>query len=427
MRGTTLASEQQSRGPKKNQQQHHGGAASKKVKAAAAGKTAEDNAGKVEEEVEELTEIELRAERDVAAEEEAAALGSKASNNLRDRLKLAVKRMDIEVDPENRLPEVNPLALSQNNAGPGKKFAPELPLGVGQLSTLHLRGNGIGEVGLVGLGMAVGNCTSLTSLRCAACQVLPLLRCSQPLVSRRFTLCSYDVVVVVVGSSRSLSWNDFTEIAVKRLAQGLADQGRLCKLELECCAVTPNGAVHLARAFATMVDGQMQTFSAKDGAYNREHFFGQSEALARLAAGLSDEQIDRLKRGGHDLVKIFAAYDGALRHKGRPTVILAQTKKGFGMGEAGQGKMTTHQQKKLDREALLAFRNRFHLPLSDDQAENLSFLKPDASSAEMRYLRQRRQVLRRPHQRLVDSRRQRRLQHLRRQRRRRHLHLLRHH
>ncbi|SEJ21508.1 alpha-ketoglutarate dehydrogenase [Pseudomonas sp. NFR16] len=149
----------------------------------------------------------------------------------------------------------------------------------------------------------------------------------------------------------------------------------------------------LVRTLSQTVDGQFQTFAAKDGRYNREHFFGQSEALARLAAGLSDEQIDRLKRGGHDLVKIFAAYDGALRHKGRPTVILAQTKKGFGMGEAGQGKMTTHQQKKLDREALLAFRNRFHLPLSDDQAENLSFLKPDASSAEMRYLRQRRQAL----------------------------------
>jgi len=154
-----------------------------------------------------------------------------------------------------------------------------------------------------------------------------------------------------------------------------------------------DGDGSLVRTLSQTVDGQFQTFAAKDGGYNREHFFGQSEALARLAAGLSDEQIDRLKRGGHDLVKIFAAYDGALRHKGRPTVILAQTKKGFGMGEAGQGKMTTHQQKKLDREALLAFRNRFHLPLSDDQAENLSFLKPDASSAEMRYLRQRRQVL----------------------------------
>ncbi|WP_341962005.1 alpha-ketoglutarate dehydrogenase [Pseudomonas sp. RC10] len=149
----------------------------------------------------------------------------------------------------------------------------------------------------------------------------------------------------------------------------------------------------LVRALSQTVDGQFQTFAAKDGHYNREHFFGQSDALSKLAEGLSDEQIDRLKRGGHDLVKIFAAYQAATLHKGRPTVILAQTKKGFGMGEAGQGKMTTHQQKKLDREALINFRDRFHLPLTDDEAADLSFLKPDANSAEMRYLHQRRQAL----------------------------------
>jgi pyruvate dehydrogenase E1 component len=149
----------------------------------------------------------------------------------------------------------------------------------------------------------------------------------------------------------------------------------------------------LVRALSQTVDGQFQTFAAKDGSYNREHFFGQNDALKKLAEGLTDEQIDRLKRGGHDLVKIFAAYKAASEHKGWPTVILAQTKKGFGMGEAGQGKMTTHQQKKLDREALINFRNRFHLPLTDEQTENLSFLKPQANSAEMRYLQQRRQAL----------------------------------
>ncbi|WP_062387088.1 alpha-ketoglutarate dehydrogenase [Pseudomonas abietaniphila] len=149
----------------------------------------------------------------------------------------------------------------------------------------------------------------------------------------------------------------------------------------------------LVRALSQTVDGQFQTFAAKDGGYNREHFFGQNEALRKLAVGLTDPQIDRLKRGGHDLVKIFAAYNAATRHKGRPTVILAQTKKGFGMGEAGQGKMTTHQQKKLDREALINFRDRFNLPLTDDQAVNLSFIKPQAHSAEMRYLQQRRQTL----------------------------------
>ncbi|NWD01638.1 alpha-ketoglutarate dehydrogenase [Pseudomonas sp. P7779] len=149
----------------------------------------------------------------------------------------------------------------------------------------------------------------------------------------------------------------------------------------------------LARTLSQTVDGQFQTFAAKDGAYNREHFFGQSEALSKLVEGLSDEQIDRLKRGGHDMVKIHAAYHAARRVAGKPTVILAQTKKGFGMGEAGQGKMTTHQQKKLDREALIAFRNRFQLPLSDEQAESLSFYKPAEDSLEMRYLHQRRATL----------------------------------
>ncbi|WP_219267021.1 alpha-ketoglutarate dehydrogenase [Pseudomonas sp. Xaverov 259] len=149
----------------------------------------------------------------------------------------------------------------------------------------------------------------------------------------------------------------------------------------------------LVETLSHTVDGQFQTFAAKDGAYNREHFFGQSASLAALVAGMSDEQIDRLKRGGHDMVKIHAAYHAARRVKGRPTVILAQTKKGFGMGEAGQGKMTTHQQKKLDRDALLAFRNRFQLPLTDAQTESLSFFKPAEDSVELRYLHQRRQKL----------------------------------
>jgi len=149
----------------------------------------------------------------------------------------------------------------------------------------------------------------------------------------------------------------------------------------------------LARAFSRTVDGQFQTFAAKDGRYNRDHFFGQDPQLAALAQGLTDEQIDRLKRGGHDLVKIHAAYHAALRTQGQPTVILAQTKKGYGMGAAGQGRMTTHQQKKLEREDLIAFRNRFDLPLSDDQAASLAFYKPAADSAEMRYLQARRAAL----------------------------------
>ncbi|HEK0907660.1 TPA: alpha-ketoglutarate dehydrogenase [Pseudomonas putida] len=149
----------------------------------------------------------------------------------------------------------------------------------------------------------------------------------------------------------------------------------------------------LERTLSATVDGQFQTFAAKDGRYNREHFFGQSEALARMAQGMSDAQIDRLKRGGHDMVKIHAAYHAAQQGDGRPTVVLAQTKKGYGMGEAGQGKMTTHQQKKLDRGALMAFRDRFNLPLSDEQTESLAFYKPADDSHEMRYLHARRQAL----------------------------------
>ena len=149
----------------------------------------------------------------------------------------------------------------------------------------------------------------------------------------------------------------------------------------------------LVKAFANTVDGQMQTFAAKDGRFNRDNFFGQNPELAQLAQGLSDEQIDRLKRGGHDLVKIHAAYAAAAVHQGQPTVILAHTKKGYGMGQAGQGKMTTHSQKKLDDTALLAFRNRFNLPLSDEQAKDLAFFKPKDDSAEMQYLHAQRQRL----------------------------------
>ena len=149
----------------------------------------------------------------------------------------------------------------------------------------------------------------------------------------------------------------------------------------------------LLKAFANTVDGQMQTFAAKDGRFNRENFFGQNAALSQLAQGLTDEQIDRLKRGGHDLVKIHAAYAAAAAHRGQPTVILAHTKKGYGMGQAGQGKMTTHSQKKLDESALLAFRDRFQLPLSDAQATELAFLKPSEDTPEIRYLHTRRQSL----------------------------------
>jgi len=149
----------------------------------------------------------------------------------------------------------------------------------------------------------------------------------------------------------------------------------------------------LMRAFAHTVDGQFQTLSAKDGAFNREVFFGQNDELKALVADLRDEDIDRLRRGGHDAVKIHAAFAAAVAHAGQPTVVLAKTMKGYGMGEAAQGRMTTHQAKKLDSAGLLAFRDRFALPMSDTDTQSLAFYKPADDSAEMRYLLSRRRAL----------------------------------
>jgi len=149
----------------------------------------------------------------------------------------------------------------------------------------------------------------------------------------------------------------------------------------------------LMRAFAHTVDGQFQTLSAKDGAFNREVFFGQNDELRLLVADLRDEDIDRLRRGGHDAVKIHAAFAAAVGHAGQPTVVLAKTMKGYGMGGAAQGRMTTHQAKKLDSAGLLAFRDRFALPMSDADTQSLAFYKPADDSAEMRYLMSRRRAL----------------------------------
>ncbi len=149
----------------------------------------------------------------------------------------------------------------------------------------------------------------------------------------------------------------------------------------------------IARAFARTVDGQFQTFSANDGAYNRDKFFGQSPELAALVAAMTDDEIDRLHRGGHDLVKIHAAYAAAAAHRGSPVVILAKTMKGYGMGSTGQGRMTTHQQKKLAGDDLVAFVRRFRLPMSDDDARAQRFFRPADDSAEMRHLRERRAAL----------------------------------
>ncbi len=146
----------------------------------------------------------------------------------------------------------------------------------------------------------------------------------------------------------------------------------------------------LLRIFAATPDGEYQTLGAKDGSYNLANFFQQDPDLAKLVAHMSEAEIDALRRGGHDFRKLYAAYAAALKHPGQPTVILAKTKKGFGMGGAGESRMTAHQAKKLDVDALKSFRDRFHLPLTDAQVEALEFYRPSEESAEMRYLREHR-------------------------------------
>jgi pyruvate dehydrogenase E1 component len=149
----------------------------------------------------------------------------------------------------------------------------------------------------------------------------------------------------------------------------------------------------LLRQFAATVDGQYQTLGANDGAYNRDHFFRLDPELQTLVAHMSPAEIDGLRRGGHDFRKLYAAFAAASEHSGEPTVILAKTKKGFGMGGSGESRMASHQQKKLDFEALKQFRDRFALPLKDDDLENLKFFRPGEDSAELRYLRARRAEL----------------------------------
>ena len=149
----------------------------------------------------------------------------------------------------------------------------------------------------------------------------------------------------------------------------------------------------LLRQFAQTVDGQYQTLGANDGAYNLLEFFQKDPDVQRLVSHMSDKDIDGLRRGGHDLRKLYAAFSAAKSHVGRPTVILAKTKKGYGMGGAGESRMTAHQAKKLDFDALKAFRDRFSLPLSDLEVEQLRFLKPAQDSAEIRYIGERRKAL----------------------------------
>ena len=141
------------------------------------------------------------------------------------------------------------------------------------------------------------------------------------------------------------------------------------------------------------VDGEYQAFKAKDGAYVREKFFGASPELAEMVSNMTDEDIWRLNRGGHDPHKLYAAYASACAHEGQPTVILAKTVKGYGMGEAGEGQNTTHQQKKMGEEAMLTFRDRFNIPLSDEEVAKAPFYRPPEDSPETQYLLARREAL----------------------------------
>jgi pyruvate dehydrogenase E1 component len=149
----------------------------------------------------------------------------------------------------------------------------------------------------------------------------------------------------------------------------------------------------LRRLMMECVDGEYQNFKAKGGAYTREHFFGKYAELREMVANLSDDDIWRLNRGGHDPHKVYNAYRAAVEHKGQPTVILAKTIKGYGMGRSGEGLNITHQQKKLDDDALKEFRDRFNIPVSDDDIAHVPYYRPADDSEEIRYLRERRKAL----------------------------------
>jgi pyruvate dehydrogenase E1 component len=149
----------------------------------------------------------------------------------------------------------------------------------------------------------------------------------------------------------------------------------------------------LRRVMEECVDGEYQNFKAKGGAYTREHFFGKYPELKAMVANMSDEEIWRLNRGGHDPRKVYAAYAAATAHKGQPTVILAKTVKGFGLGKGGEGQMVAHQQKKLSEDDLRAFRDRFYIPVSDEEIAKVPFRQPAPDSEESRYLHERREAL----------------------------------
>jgi pyruvate dehydrogenase E1 component len=149
----------------------------------------------------------------------------------------------------------------------------------------------------------------------------------------------------------------------------------------------------LLKRMEECVDGEYQTFKSRDGAYVRKHFFGKYPELLEMVSNMTDDDIWRLNRGGHDPHKIYAAYAAAMKHKGQPTVILAKTIKGYGMGEAGEGQMVSHQQKKMGTTSLKAFRDRFSIPVPDDKLEEVPYLEFSEGSPELKYMRERRMAL----------------------------------
>jgi pyruvate dehydrogenase E1 component len=149
----------------------------------------------------------------------------------------------------------------------------------------------------------------------------------------------------------------------------------------------------LVKRMNEVVDGQYQKYVVMPGGYIRDHFFGADPELLEMVAHLSDEKLKKLRRGGHDPEKVYAAYDAAMKCHGKPTVIIAKTIKGYGLGEVGEGRNVTHQQKKLNEDELRAFRSRFGIPISDDEVAKAPFYRPPEDSEEIRYLRERRAAL----------------------------------
>ncbi|MCG3175230.1 MAG: Pyruvate dehydrogenase E1 component [Candidatus Omnitrophica bacterium] len=149
----------------------------------------------------------------------------------------------------------------------------------------------------------------------------------------------------------------------------------------------------LRKRMEEAVDGDYQKYSVEPGSYTRKHFFGKYPELLSMVNHLSDEQIRKLLRGGHDPLKVYAAYKAATQHKGQPTVILAKTIKGYGLGEAGEGRNVTHQQKKLNEKELREFRSRLNIPISDEEVVDAPFYRPAPESAEMKYIQERRKAM----------------------------------